>query len=143
MGCSTASALTCFASGGSSEGKLKLRSMRSCAPEWRCIFMRIAAVGTLKSVAPMLIGNRAGALDPSGPQVGHSKKVTSTIAPVPSAHPTITGIMWLLEGAREPRDRKSTRLNSSHVEISYAVFCLKKKKSTQRLGQRVDVRACS
>src|SRR5439155_25431820 len=27
------------------------------------------------------------------------------------------------------RDRKSTRLNSSHVAISYAVFCLKKKKS--------------
>src|SRR5438874_10560063 len=35
-------------------------------------------------------------------------------------------------GRRPPpgwrRDRKSTRLNSSHVEISYAVFCLKKKK---------------
>src|SRR5690606_40444041 len=29
----------------------------------------------------------------------------------------------------EPRDRKSTRLNSSHVKISYAVFCLKKKKT--------------
>src|SRR5690349_22963250 len=29
---------------------------------------------------------------------------------------------------RVVRDRKSTRLNSSHVEISYAVFCLKKKK---------------
>src|SRR5438874_5108513 len=28
----------------------------------------------------------------------------------------------------ESQDRKSTRLNSSHVEISYAVFCLKKKK---------------
>src|SRR5690349_23144915 len=28
------------------------------------------------------------------------------------------------------QDRKSTRLNSSHVEISYAVFCLKKKKNT-------------
>src|SRR5690606_41753767 len=28
------------------------------------------------------------------------------------------------------RDRKSTRLNSSHVKISYAVFCLKKKKQT-------------
>src|SRR5438874_3985311 len=27
------------------------------------------------------------------------------------------------------KDRKSTRLNSSHVEISYAVFCLKKKKT--------------
>src|SRR3989442_7988093 len=29
-------------------------------------------------------------------------------------------------------DRKSTRLNSSHVRISYAVFCLKKKKKTKR-----------
>src|SRR5690606_41668516 len=30
------------------------------------------------------------------------------------------------------RDRKSTRLNSSHVKISYAVFCLKKKKQKQK-----------
>src|SRR3712207_8156864 len=30
---------------------------------------------------------------------------------------------------REAEDRKSTRLNSSHANISYAVFCLKKKKS--------------
>src|SRR5690606_41663995 len=30
------------------------------------------------------------------------------------------------------RDRKSTRLNSSHVKISYAVFCLKKKKTNIR-----------
>src|SRR5258707_13026794 len=30
--------------------------------------------------------------------------------------------------SREFRDRKSTRLNSSHANISYAVFCLKKKK---------------
>src|SRR6266496_1401272 len=36
---------------------------------------------------------------------------------------------------RTPRDRKSTRLNSSHVEISYAVFCLKNKKSTAHRGQ--------
>src|SRR5438874_9268053 len=35
---------------------------------------------------------------------------------------------------RSPLDRKSTRLNSSHVEISYAVFCLKKKK--QKNNQR-------
>src|SRR5690349_22909977 len=31
-------------------------------------------------------------------------------------------------------DRKSTRLNSSHVEISYAVFCLKKKKIDEERG---------
>src|SRR3712207_7752817 len=32
---------------------------------------------------------------------------------------------------RGDRDRKSTRLNSSHANISYAVFCLKKKKKTK------------
>src|SRR5690606_40417186 len=32
------------------------------------------------------------------------------------------------EGGKEGTDRKSTRLNSSHVKSSYAVFCLKKKK---------------
>src|SRR5436305_13661141 len=34
--------------------------------------------------------------------------------------------------AADPADRKSTRLNSSHVRISYAVFCLKKKKKTNK-----------
>src|SRR5699024_12292873 len=34
----------------------------------------------------------------------------------------------LLPGGQGVEDRKSTRLNSSHVSISYAVFCLKKKK---------------
>src|SRR3989442_6334998 len=33
--------------------------------------------------------------------------------------------------ARHLEDRKSTRLNSSHVRISYAVFCLKKKKKKE------------
>src|SRR5256886_16339255 len=32
----------------------------------------------------------------------------------------------------KPADRKSTRLNSSHSQISYAVFCLKKKNTTSR-----------
>src|SRR5438874_8069482 len=34
--------------------------------------------------------------------------------------------------ATDGPDRKSTRLNSSHVEISYAVFCLKKKKKKKK-----------
>src|SRR2546427_5091929 len=41
------------------------------------------------------------------------------------------------------RDRKSTRLNSSHSQISYAVFCLKKKKNKKHPSARsppVDVR---
>src|SRR3712207_7773919 len=41
---------------------------------------------------------------------------------------------YLLPGSRDPVrliDRKSTRLNSSHANISYAVFCLKKKKQNE------------
>src|SRR5690242_20875552 len=34
------------------------------------------------------------------------------------------------------KDRKSTRLNSSHMSISYAVFCLKKKKKTKKESKR-------
>src|SRR5690349_21875935 len=36
-------------------------------------------------------------------------------------------------------DRKSTRLNSSHVEISYAVFCLKKKKKKKKSVNSDDI----
>src|SRR5699024_12071674 len=43
------------------------------------------------------------------------------------------GVAAGLPGRRaRRRDRKSTRLNSSHVSISYAVFCLKKKKKTKK-----------
>src|SRR6266478_7395762 len=37
---------------------------------------------------------------------------------------------------RALRDRKSTRLNSSHSQISYAVFCLKKKKNKKKQQQK-------
>src|SRR5256885_9017073 len=40
------------------------------------------------------------------------------------------GVVCLI-ARRELEDRKSTRLNSSHLVISYAVFCLKKKKQQQ------------
>src|SRR5690349_23422489 len=40
----------------------------------------------------------------------------------------------LIIGNKVTKDRKSTRLNSSHVEISYAVFCLKKKKKKIKLA---------
>src|SRR3712207_8968784 len=47
----------------------------------------------------------------------------------------------LMEEARQEldharRDRKSTRLNSSHANISYAVFCLKKKKTLPSIHSR-------
>src|SRR5690606_9797797 len=47
------------------------------------------------------------------------------------AHPSTRRRSCRLQCARRhvARDRKSTRLNSSHVKISYAVFCLKKKRN--------------
>src|SRR5699024_11671860 len=45
-------------------------------------------------------------------------------------------VAFLYWAASVPRDRKSTRLNSSHVSISYAVFCLKKKKQICAVRQR-------
>src|SRR3712207_8136668 len=67
--------------------------------------------------------------------------------PIWIGHPEAAAILMKLQGANTPRpmthdlisellteievactDRKSTRLNSSHANISYAVFCLKKKK---------------
>src|SRR2546427_7544087 len=49
-------------------------------------------------------------------------------------------LSWIVRLPRRPRpptggylDRKSTRLNSSHSQISYAVFCLKKKKVRRNL----------
>src|SRR5437868_9799734 len=41
-----------------------------------------------------------------------------------------TNLSAVISGRCTYPDRKSTRLNSSHVSISYAVFCLKKKKKT-------------
>src|SRR3712207_6852774 len=45
-------------------------------------------------------------------------------------HPQAEDLLWRpdLQQPKRSQDRKSTRLNSSHANISYAVFCLKKKK---------------
>src|SRR6266581_4178263 len=49
------------------------------------------------------------------------------------AHRPSAGIFY---GSASRRDRKSTRLNSSHPSISYAVFCLKKKRKSHRPPER-------
>src|SRR5690606_41692941 len=45
--------------------------------------------------------------------------------------------LTLSVGSHELQDRKSTRLNSSHVKISYAVFCLKKKKRKEHKHHKI------
>src|SRR2546426_3886807 len=55
--------------------------------------------------------------------------VASLAARVPAfSKVTITSTLRRTNSAAKSADRKSTRLNSSHLVISYAVFCLKKKK---------------
>src|SRR5690625_7062722 len=100
-------------------------------------------VGDVHQVAQNFLGRHRNAfagtygLDP-GAQVRH------TSAPL-SGHIVCSELLLSLVLQREParfgreefeapqiEDRKSTRLNSSHVAISYAVFCLKKKKTISR-----------
>src|SRR3712207_7814267 len=51
--------------------------------------------------------------------------------------PTMRHSMLRPARTRRAQDRKSTRLNSSHANISYAVFCLKKKKKNNK--QHTDI----
>src|SRR2546427_1387590 len=59
--------------------------------------------------------------------MGHVREELA-LQPVGLLHPQVL-LLELLKKNEE--DRKSTRLNSSHSQISYAVFCLKKKKKTK------------
>src|SRR3712207_8544071 len=68
-------------------------------------------------------GGDAARHRPRGPRLrrGHARRVTEAHA---DGHDEPRGV----RDRRPHADRKSTRLNSSHAIISYAVFCLKKKK---------------
>src|SRR5207253_10466554 len=69
------------------------------------------------------------ALCPCPLRAGHRR----TLPPGEDPARAATGIMTDPAHLGERGDRKSTRLNSSHVAISYAVFCLKKKNVRRRL----------
>src|SRR6266700_5148749 len=73
---------------------------------------------------PCFCDQMAGAL-----HLAVSTAVPPPLAPPLSILPPVAAPSPL---SRVPRDRKSTRLNSSHVKISYAVFCLKKKKKKKK-----------
>src|SRR5688572_32230097 len=68
--------------------------------------------------------------------IGDTPARAATWSIVTARPPRRTALFFLVPGkvcsldwlGRDPPDRKSTRLNSSHSQISYAVFCLKKKK---------------
>src|SRR5260221_7704062 len=62
----------------------------------------------------------------------------STLFPYTTLFRSISGAART-RSASSCHDRKSTRLNSSHTVISYAVFCLKKKKHTSELQSHSDL----
>src|SRR5438034_6847310 len=61
--------------------------------------------------------------------------------PVSAANKRRLEVLKQRRGEREAQDRKSTRLNSSHTVISYAVFCLKKKKRLTTLASGIEMEA--
>src|SRR5256885_9155333 len=61
--------------------------------------------------------------------IGPSRGTVLDIFLVAAAIAAGLAATYLLERGAARRDRKSTRLNSSHLVISYAVFCLQKKKN--------------
>src|SRR2546430_8445275 len=63
----------------------------------------------------------------------HAKRrqAAALLEPLFAVEPNHPGIAHYLIHAYDKPDRKSTRLNSSHSQISYAVFCLKKKKKNK------------
>src|SRR5690606_40233094 len=73
------------------------------------------------------------ALPISSPTSRASRRASSTSSRASaSTSPATSGrTRWRAASDTVLRDRKSTRLNSSHVKISYAVFCLKKKNKKQ------------
>src|SRR5690606_41160413 len=85
----------------------------------------IVALSNRSSNSPSRLTASGGALGrarPARPSSGASP-ACQTVVPSLRAPPA-SGTMGAAENVE---DRKSTRLNSSHVKISYAVFCLKKK----------------
>src|SRR5256885_15706563 len=74
----------------------------------------------LGDVLALLDGRRVDVLGDDGPDILRQLFPRASVRQEPEAVPHMVG--------QRTEDRKSTRLNSSHLVISYAVFCLKKKK---------------
>src|SRR5215208_7342415 len=96
------------------------------APWRRRVERRLPALSSLRGHRP--------AQDSRCPALGKRRMAVPISATITSAPSALTPGMELSSrtAARKGSDRKSTRLNSSHVAISYAVFCLKKKKKKKR-----------
>src|SRR6266542_6186943 len=124
-------------------GRLLCLRGRAAGPTWRKSRMSTippAASATRRELSgitpsgPLTLGNYLGALrrfrdhqDNGFYFVANLHALTTDHDPRRLRHLTLSTAALFLAAGLDP-DRKSTRLNSSHGSISYAVFCLKKKK---------------
>src|SRR5690554_7393817 len=104
------------------------------------IFLLVALLASICSNAQMVTITEAPATDILlGEQIADGLKslqvsmdnyelVKSNVEKVEKVNSYIGQLQLISDMIDRQQDRKSTRLNSSHVRISYAVFCLKKKK---------------
>src|SRR3712207_8193475 len=83
---------------------------------------------SLHDALPISPGTSSSAATEGATQVPRSAASTGTRSTGRRGEPSGRG-----RSPTQPTDRKSTRLNSSHANISYAVFCLKKKSHTPPL----------
>src|SRR3712207_8488289 len=61
------------------------------------------------------------------------RRIVRALLREPESYDALSQELGIPRGSLGPLDRKSTRLNSSHANISYAVFCLKKKKKSNHI----------
>src|SRR6266511_5792634 len=99
----------------------ELRGVRPVGGMGTAITFLALALARMGHSVEILLGKHSpGSIDPHWASVYSNAGVR--IRPAPQSEEPVEP--WHF--ARPHRDRKSTRLNSSHVKISYAVFCLKK-----------------
>src|SRR5690349_8350481 len=114
-------------------------------PTRRELLARAGRAGLALGAGVPLAQWLAGCGDPATTNLHLTSSPTASATSQPTATPdtrpvtiAITGDVMLARSVNDHMlataagDRKSTRLNSSHVEISYAVFCLKKKKKKKK-----------
>src|SRR3990172_8849335 len=95
---------------------------------WTCSAPSTPAQFTPAPAGPPLRGDAGERWMPSGTSVDLPEPETPVTATIRPRGISMSMFCRLCAAQPRKRDRKSTRLNSSHGYISYAVFCLKKKK---------------
>src|SRR5688572_32192177 len=98
---------------------------RHLSLRWALLLLIAVASSTAAAEEASLSANLASLRAVAPLAAGHRQAVAAARAASQAPAEVLPAILAAME------DRKSTRLNSSHSQISYAVFCLKKKRSKQ------------